>query len=103
MLHGVDGAAASRQASVSTAIDILKSLNQHRSERVATTLQFFPSIHWILLLVLYTSINIAFFIDSNQGVLQYLNSLQVSQSSQTQPSKSQTLTLNYIHVFNYSS
>ena len=77
MLHGVDGAAASRQSSVSTAIDILKSLNAHRSERVATTLQFFPSIHWVLLFVLYASINIAFFIDSNQGVLQYLNSLQV--------------------------
>lgn len=78
MLHGVDGAAVARQGSVSMAEDLLVSLNTHRSERVAVTLSYFPNIHWVLLIFLYSSINIAFFIDSNQGVLQYLNSLQVS-------------------------
>lgn len=78
MLHGVDGAAASRQSSVSTAESLLVSLNSHRSERVATTLTNFPNVHWLLLILLYSSIHVSFFIDSNQGVLQYLNSLQVS-------------------------
>ena len=77
MLHGVDGAAASRESSVATAESLLVSLNNHRSERVATTLSDFPVIHWMLLIFLYASINIAFFIDSNQGVLQYLNSPQL--------------------------
>jgi hypothetical protein len=77
MLHGVDGAAASRQSSVNTAASLLVSLNSHRSERVATTLSDFPTIHWLLLGFLYSSIVISFFIDSNQGVLQYLNSFQV--------------------------
>ena len=79
MLHGVDGAAASRQGSIGTAESLLVSLNGHRSERVAITLSYFPNIHWVLLIFLYLSIQISFFIDSNQGVLQYLNSLQVSE------------------------
>ena len=77
MLHGVDGAAASRQGSVATAGGLLVSLNQHRSERVATTLSVFPRIHWGVLLALFGSINVAFLIESNQEVLQYLNSIQV--------------------------
>ena len=80
MLHGVDGAAASRQSSVAKASDLLVSLNGHRSERVATTLSDFPRIHWAILIVLYTSIVVSFFLDSNQEVNQYLNSLQVSHS-----------------------
>jgi len=77
MLHGVDGAAASRESSVTTAESLLVSLNTHRSDRVATTLSDFPTIHWLLLLFLYSSILVAFFVDSNQGVLQYLNSFQL--------------------------
>ena len=77
MLHGVDGAAASRQMSVSTAEALLVSLNTHRSDRVATTLSVFPKIHWAVLIVLFLSINVAFLIDSNQEVLQYLNSVQL--------------------------
>lgn len=77
LLHGVDGAAASRQNSVGAAEDLLVTLNGHRSERVATTLSGFPQIHWFLLIFLFGAINVSFFIDSNQGVLQYLNALQV--------------------------
>jgi len=77
MLHGVDGAAASRQNSVSTAEALLVSLNDHRSERVATTLSVFPELHWFVLAALFVSINVSFLIESNQEVLQYLNSVQV--------------------------
>lgn len=77
MMHGVDGASASRQSSVTTAESLLVSLNSHRSERVATTLSDFPLIHWLNLFSLYSIILVSFWIDSNQGVLQYLNSLQV--------------------------
>jgi len=78
MLHGVDGAAASRQSSVAKAGDLLVSLNGHRSERVATTLSGFPRIHWAILIVLYLCIVLSFLVDSNQEVNQYLNSFQVS-------------------------
>jgi len=78
MLHGVDGAAASRQTSVAKAGDLLVSLNGHRSDRVATTLSGFPDIHWSLMSVLYGCIVLSFFVDSNQEVNQYLNSFQVS-------------------------
>lgn len=78
MLHGVDGAAASRQSSVAKAGDLLVSLNGHRSERVATTLSGFPKIHWTLCSVLYACIVLSFLVDSNQEVNQYLNSIQVS-------------------------
>lgn len=77
MLHGVDGAAASRQSSVSTAESLLISLNAHRSNRVATTLSVFPNIHWAVIIVLYLGILAAFLIDSNQQVLQYLNSIEM--------------------------
>jgi len=77
MLHGVDGAAASRQNSVSTAESLLVSLNCHRSDRVAITLSKFPKIHWAILLVLFSSIVASFLIESNQEVLQYLNAVQL--------------------------
>lgn len=78
LLHGVDGAAAARQSSVSKAQDLLVSLNAHRSARVATTLSRFPRIHWSVLGVLYSIIVLSYLLDSNQEVNQYLNSLQVS-------------------------
>jgi Protein of unknown function (DUF4239) len=77
MLHGVDGAAASRQSSVATCELLLVSLNAHRSNRVATTLSVFPQIHWAVIIVLYLGIIAAFLIDSNQEVLQYLNSIEL--------------------------
>ena len=80
MLHGVDGAAVSRQSSVSKAEDLLVSLNNHRSGRVATTLSGFPEIHWSILYVLYSIIVLSFLVDSNQEVNQYLNSIQVRTS-----------------------
>jgi Protein of unknown function (DUF4239) len=77
MLHGVDGAAVSRQSSVATCESLLVSLNAHRSNRVATTLSVFPKIHWAVIIVLYLGIIAAFLIDSNQEVLQYLNSIEL--------------------------
>lgn len=77
MLHGVDGAAASRQGSVGAADDLIVSLNGHRSERVALLLSVFPVIHWGVLIGLSLSIIIAFLLTSNQQVLQYLNSFQL--------------------------
>ena len=77
MLHGVDGAAASRQSSVANAGSLCVSLNGHRSERVATTLSGFPDIHWSVLTVLYLCVVLSFLLDSNQEINQYLNSIQV--------------------------
>lgn len=77
MLHGVDGAAASRQGSVSAADDLIVSLNGHRSDRVALLLSVFPTIHWGVLIGLSLSIIFAFLLTSNQTVLQYLNSIQL--------------------------
>jgi hypothetical protein len=48
MLHGVDGAAASRQGSVGSADDIISRLNSYRSDRVALLLTDFPDLHWIV-------------------------------------------------------
>lgn len=78
MLHGVDGAAASRQGSVGQADDIIMSLNGHRSNRVALLLTDFPAIHWGTLAALSSAIVVAFLLVSNQQLLQYLNSLQLS-------------------------
>jgi len=77
MLHGVDGAAASRQGSVSMAGGLLLSLNGHRSDRVAMLLSTFPGIHWGVLGGLSASILLTFLLSSNQLVLQYLNSIQL--------------------------
>lgn len=74
MLHGVDGAAASRQYSVDIATHSLTMLNVHRSERIAALLSGFPTIHWAVLGLLSTSIVFLFLIDSNQDVTQFLNS-----------------------------
>ena len=77
MLHGIDGASAARQGSVSAADDLIVSLNGHRSDRVATLLSVFPDIHWGILAGLSVSIIFAFLLTSNQQVLQYLNSIQL--------------------------
>lgn len=77
MLHGVDGAAASRQGSVQAAEELIKSLNSHRSKRVALLLTDFPVLHWDILAGLNVSILIAFLLTSNQSVDQYLSSIQL--------------------------
>ena len=77
MLHGVDGAAASRQGSIANADDLILSLNGHRSKRVALLLTDFPAIHWDILAGLNVSIIISFLLASNQPVLQYLDSVQL--------------------------
>ncbi|KAK1734396.1 DUF4239 domain-containing protein [Skeletonema marinoi] len=77
MLHGVDGAAASRQGSVEAAEELIRSLNSHRSKRVALLLTDFPVLHWDILAGLNVSILIAFLLTSNQPTLQYLSSIQL--------------------------
>ena len=77
MLHGVHGAAASRQGSVGVADSLILVLTGHRSERVAMLLSVFPVIHWGVLMALSGSICIMFLLNSNQTVLQYLNSVQL--------------------------
>lgn len=77
MLHGVDGAAASRQGSVDVADNMIYSLCGHRSDRVALLLSVFPPIHWGVLIGGGLSICIAFLLTSNQQILQYLNSIQL--------------------------
>ena len=77
MLHGVDGAAAARQGSVSAAIELILSLNSSRSKRVALLLTDFPAIHWDVVAGLNISVIIAFLLTSNQPVLQYLDSIQL--------------------------
>ena len=77
MLHGVDGAAVSRQGSVGAADAIISRLNSYRSERVALLLSVFPTIHWIVLGALTTSICTVFLVESNQTVNTYLNSIQL--------------------------
>ena len=77
MLHGVDGAAASRQGSVGVADGLILSLNGHRSDRVALLLSVFPFIHWGVLVALSLSVIATFLLVSNQQILQYLNSVQL--------------------------
>mmetsp|Transcript_6769 Transcript_6769/g.9116 ORF Transcript_6769/g.9116 Transcript_6769/m.9116 type:complete len:387 (+) Transcript_6769:306-1466(+) len=77
MLHGVDGAAVSRQGSVGTAEGIIARLNSFRSDRVALLLTYFPDLHWIVLAALSISICGTFLLESNQLVNQYLNSIQL--------------------------
>jgi hypothetical protein len=108
MLHGVDGAAASRQGvsllkiclvvstmlpvgafsllrylvgcwcqSVGVADGLILSLTRHRSDRVALLLSVFPVIHWGVLVALSASICFTWLLNSNQQVLQYLNSIQL--------------------------
>ncbi len=77
MLHGVDGAVASRQGSVENADELIMQLNCHRSKRVALLLTDFPVLHWDILFGLNLSIIIAFLLTSNQPVLQYLGSIQL--------------------------
>jgi len=77
MLHGVDGAAASRQFSIGQAADIVREINQNRAARIAALLATFPPIHWLILSLLSFAIVSTFLIESNQDVLQYLNTLQL--------------------------
>lgn len=77
MMHGVDGAYAARQGSVQACLQLVNDLNTHRSERLAALLGGFPPIHWFVLSQLAISILLAFLIESNQEVLQFLNSLQL--------------------------
>ena len=77
MLHGIDGAAACRDFSVGSAQATLQSLNGLRSDRLASLLSGFPVVHWLILGLLSSSLVLLFLIDSNQDVLQYLNSLQL--------------------------
>lgn len=77
MLHGIHGAAASRQGSVGAADDLVLSLTGHRSDRVALLLSVFPVIHWGVLVALSVSLCVTFLLNSNQMVLQYLNSVQL--------------------------
>ena len=77
MLHGVDGASASRQGSVATADNLIMSLSNHRSERVALLLSVFPPLHWVTLGVLSALIVVTYLLVSNQDTLQYLDSIQL--------------------------
>jgi hypothetical protein len=77
MLHGVEGAAASRQGSVAVADDIIARLNEYRSDRVALLLTDFPDLHWVVLIALSVSICVTFLLESNQALNQYLNSIQL--------------------------
>ena len=77
MLHGIDGAAACRDFSVNSAQTTLVNLNSLRSDRLASLQSGFPIVHWLILGLLSSSIILLFLIDSNQDVLQYLNSLQL--------------------------
>lgn len=77
MLHGVDGAAASRQGSVGYADDLVRSLNDYRSQRVAELLSGFPAIHWGVLILLSFSVCGTFLLASNQPMNQYLNSVSL--------------------------
>jgi len=77
MLHGIDGAAASRQGTVSYADDLVRSLNDYRSERVAELLSGFPAIHWGVLIALSFSVCVTFLLASNQPMNQYLNSVSL--------------------------
>jgi len=77
MMHGVDGAAASRQVTVDAADDIVSRLNAYRSDRVALLLTDFPDLHWIVLIALSVGIVMTFLLESNQSVEQYLNSIQL--------------------------
>lgn len=77
MMHGVDGAAVSRQTSVEVADDIISRLNAYRSDRVALLLTDFPDLHWIVLIALSVGIIVTFLLESNQLADQYLNSIQL--------------------------
>lgn len=57
--------------------ELIRSLNSHRSKRVALLLTDFPVLHWDILAGLNVSILIAFLLTSNQPVLRYLSSIQL--------------------------
>lgn len=57
--------------------NLILSLNGHRSDRVALLLSTFPVVHWGVLVFLSFSICFSFLLNSNQQILQYLNSIQL--------------------------
>jgi len=77
MLHGVDGAAACRQETISAADDIIARLNGYRSERVALLLTDFPDLHWVVLISLSVSLCVTFLLESNQFLDEFLSSIQL--------------------------
>ena len=77
MLHGVDGAAASREVTVKSAAELIVFLNLQRSDRIAALLSGFPPIHFAILAGLGMSILSIFLVTARSEVLQYLNLLQL--------------------------
>lgn len=77
MLHGIDGAAASRQGSVGYADNLVRSLNDYRSERVAELLSGFPAIHWGVLIALSLSVCAAFLLAAIQPMDAFLDSVSL--------------------------
>mmetsp|Transcript_49484 Transcript_49484/g.120124 ORF Transcript_49484/g.120124 Transcript_49484/m.120124 type:complete len:564 (-) Transcript_49484:3164-4855(-) len=77
MLHGIDGAAACREGTVNYADNLIRSLNDYRSERVAELLSGFPAIHWAVLIALSLSVPATFLLVSSQPMNQYLNSFSL--------------------------
>ena len=74
MIHGVDGASATRQESVGVAEGSIVSLNEHRSDRVALILSVFPTAHWLVMIALTLTNIMAFLVASNQQPNQYFSS-----------------------------
>ena len=74
MIHGVDGASATRQESVGVAEGSIVSLNEHRSDRVALILSVFPTAHWLVMIALTLTNIMAFLVASNQQPNHYFSS-----------------------------
>jgi len=75
MIHGVDGASATRQESVGVAEGSIVSLNEHRSDRVALILSVFPQAHWLVMIALTWTNIMAFIVASNlQQLTPYVSS-----------------------------
>mmetsp|Transcript_16515 Transcript_16515/g.32268 ORF Transcript_16515/g.32268 Transcript_16515/m.32268 type:complete len:450 (+) Transcript_16515:246-1595(+) len=77
MLHGIDGAAVARESTVAAASETLAELNDHRSKRVTAMLFSFPPLHWIILALLAAGLVTIFLVESDEQVVQYLDSLQL--------------------------
>ena len=71
MIHGVDGASATRQESVGVAEGSIVSLNEHRSDRVALILSVFPTAHWLVMIALTLTNILAFLVASHQKPNQF--------------------------------
>eukprot|EP00614_Pseudopedinella_elastica_P025980 CAMPEP_0172624816 /NCGR_PEP_ID=MMETSP1068-20121228/139463_1 /TAXON_ID=35684 /ORGANISM="Pseudopedinella elastica, Strain CCMP716" /LENGTH=301 /DNA_ID=CAMNT_0013433905 /DNA_START=135 /DNA_END=1037 /DNA_ORIENTATION=- len=77
MLHGLDGATVARQNSISVSEGLIEYLNSHRSQRLAALLTRFPRLHWAVLGIASACLIVAFLLESNQEVLQFLDSVQL--------------------------